>query len=51
MMARLIARDKQLKQLRAILQNAGQGCLQIVFVTGEAGAGKSVRRAGMPVVD
>ena len=41
-MAQLIARDKQLNQLNTILQKALQGSLQIVFVTGEAGAGKTV---------
>ena len=41
-MAQLIARDEQLNQLNRILQTALGSSLQIVFVTGEAGAGKTV---------
>ena len=38
----LVAREKQLDQLKAILKSAIGGRLQIVFVTGETGAGKTV---------
>jgi predicted ATPase len=43
--ANLIARQTQLAQLNAILKSALQGRLQIVFVTGEAGVGKTALMA------
>ena len=40
-MAELIAREQQLDRLTALLEQACQGHLQIVFVSGEAGIGKT----------
>lgn len=37
----VIGRDGELRRLRAIFVNAAEGMRQIVFVTGEAGAGKT----------
>jgi DNA-binding winged helix-turn-helix (wHTH) protein/predicted ATPase/Cdc6-like AAA superfamily ATPase len=39
--ASLVGRDRELVQLKALLQRAGRGDRQVVFVTGEPGIGKT----------